>query len=129
MDRRIDRGTSEDVERVYFYAGPRGMPLVSVTEARGAVALVEPHDGSPLWDRIVVESWEEEARRLRAAVDCVARGLRTWAKNERELAKEPPSAEKAAAHEAERIWGANMLHSAAGTIERHILLPATRARS
>lgn len=122
MSRSPDSGAGESV---YFDDGPRALPLVPVAKARGCAALIESSDGGPAWDRVTVESWEDEARRLRHQAGHLAHGMRRWAKNDRDLATQPPSAEEAATHESEKRGSANALDMAAGKIERS-LAPAIR---
>ena len=57
---------------VYFHDGPRSLPIVSLTTARGQHALIDSGDGGT-WLLVYVESWEEEARRLRVAVAALCR--------------------------------------------------------
>ena len=101
--------------------------LSIASEWRGCTVLVEPRDGGPTWERAHVESWEEETKRLRRGVAHLGASMRGWAKNERDLSKQPPSAEKADVHYADKMGGANALWNVANRIDR-LLAPASRRR-
>lgn len=62
-----------DMDSLYFFHGPRAFPVVHLAKARGQQALLEGEGDA--WHRVDVESWEDEARRLRRLYEGLAAGL------------------------------------------------------